>query len=79
MNENFDMDECCSELPHCKVSLEMDKEVCQLFNDQRSLSFTFLVLMAYCFVNQMDDRIAKSSALNSTLKELLDEKVVFSK
>ncbi len=27
MNESFDMDECCSELHHGKVSLEMDKSL----------------------------------------------------
>lgn len=47
MNESFDMDECCSELHHGKVSLEMDKRVCQLFNDSQ----IFLVLMTYCFFN----------------------------
>lgn len=79
MNDSFDTDECCSDLHHSKVSLEMNQDVCQLFNDQQNVSFTWLVLMAYCFAIQMDDRIAKCSAVNSFLKELLDEKVVFSK
>ncbi len=31
MDESFDMDECCSELHHGKVSSEL--ESCPLFND----------------------------------------------
>lgn len=38
MNESFDMDECCSELLHGKVSLEMDKSFSYLMIRKSSLS-----------------------------------------